>query len=632
MLVNGAPSCPVTELSNAEAHLELQRILASETFVRFERQSRFLRFLVERTLQAQTDTLKEYVLGVEVFSRQPSFDPRTDPIVRVEASKLRRRLEQYYETEGRDHPVAIELPKRTYVPLFRHRQPAALSVLGIRTWPRSPNILKAGMAIMIVLLAAVGAYREATRNAGKAYPSLAEAPSIVVLPFADLSPNKDQEYLCDGLTEELIEALTKLDGLRVISRTSSFHFKGKMEDIRKIGAEANVTMVLEGSVRRSENRLRVIAQLVDATDGHRLWSSTYDREMKAVLAIPEEVASAIAATLQVELARLHKARLPTRYSQNPQATDLYLKGLHFARHWRESDLRKGIDYLERAIREDPNHAAAYARLAECYSMLGVHGAFPASEVGPKAKAAAAKALALNDSVAEAHVSLGIVKAAYDWDWAGAEREFQRALQLDPLDADVHEAYVMAYLAPRGRLLEALREVKLAHTLDPVSPGVHTTLGMGYYFMRQNDRAIEQYREALEIGPRFSAAHVALGLAYEQKAMFEDAVAAFQEGKAAWTSGMGESLLGHAYARMGKRREAQAVLGDLQQLSARKYVSGAYLAVIYLGLGDRDRAMEWLEKAYEQRSASLVFLKVDPRWDSLLSDPRFVSVLKRIGLE
>lgn len=624
---------------------ELSRILASQAFSRAERPNRFLKFLVEHALDGNTGQLNEYTLALEIFTRKSSFDPVSDPIVRVEAGRLRRRLQEYYRTEGDRDLVVIELPQRTYVPVFHMRQDHASRLAWIRSWmPAAGRWKTAVLVVTLCILTGLAAYLAASAlgrkpspgepqgSAGRVTSSTpAGTRSIIVLPFADLSPRHDQEYFCDGLTEELNETLAHVEGLQVVARTTAFRFKGKGDDVREIGRQLNVGLVLEGSVRKAGNQLRIAAQLIDASNGYHLWSRAYDRELKDVLKIQQEIANGIVATAWSELTG--RLRLPPeRHAPSVAAYDHYLKGLYSARHWTTEGLTEAVSELERAIAEEPGYAPAHAALAQYYALLGVHAGLAPAEVMPKAKAAAIRALELDDSLGHAHASLALVKAVYDWDWTGAGQSFRRAFELDPSDADGREMYVMGYLVPQGRLDDALKEIQNARARDPISPKMESILGMVYYFRREYDLAIEQFRKPLQLDPNFEAAHLALGSAYEQKARFAEAIASLQEGNAAWRSGVGASMLGHTYALMGKKPEAEKLIQELRRLSKTRYVSPAYVAAIYAGLGDKDQAMEWLEKAYELKAASLVFLKVNPRYDSLRSDRRFRSLLKRIHLD
>jgi len=343
------------------------------------------------------------------------------------------------------------------------------------------------------------------------------------------------------------------------------------------------------------------------------------------------IARDIVATVWTEMA-VRWRRPPDRPPPGVEAYNLYLKGLYSARQWTTEGLTQADGELERSVAADPGYAPAHAALAKYYALLGVHAGLAPNEVMPKAKAAAAKALALDSSLSLAHASLGLVKAVYDWDGTGAGQSFRRAIELDPTDTDLGELFVIGYLTPQGRLDEALRVIQEARFRDPISPRIESVLGQVHYFRREYDLAIEQLRKPLQMDPGFEAARLALGSAYERKSRFVEAIASMQEGRAAWRSGVGASMLGHTYALMGRRPEAEKLIQELVQLSRTRYISPAYVATIYAGLGDKDRAIEWLEKAYEARAASLVYLKVNPRYDSLRPDPRFQALIHKIHLD
>ena len=633
------------EVPAGAVRTELDRILASQAFSGAGRPGRFLKFLVERALEGKGGELTEYILATEICNRKPSFDPASDPIVRAEAARLRRKLQEYYHTEGGQDPVVIELPPRTYFPVFHKREGPAPQVGWIRSWmPVSATWKLTVLVVALGIVAGLAAYWAAGGFGRKSSPEppqagargVASAPphvahSIIVLPFADFSPNRDQEYFCDGLTEELTEALTKVGGLHVVARTTAFQFKGRANDVREIGRRLNVGLVLEGSVRKSGDRLRITAQLINAADGYEMWAGSYDREIKDIIKIQEEIAGGIAATLYSELT----ARRQRPFQRSPTSVDAYdhyLKGLHSARQWTTEGLTEAVGEFERAVALDPSYAPAYAALAEYYALLGERTDLAPREVMPKARAAAMKALELDSSLPRAHASLALVKAIYDWDWKGAEQSFRRASELEPSDPNVHKMLVTGYLMPRGRLDEALKEIQDARARDPMSPRVESILGMVHYFRREPDLAIEQFRKTLQLDSRFEAARIALGSAYEQKSRFVDALAAVQEGNVAWRSGAGMSMLGHTYALMGRRAEAEKLIQELVELSKSRYVSPGYVAAIYAGLGDTDRVMDWLDRAYELRAASLVFLKVNQRYDSVRSDPRFTALIRKIHLD
>jgi TolB-like protein/Flp pilus assembly protein TadD len=617
------------EVAAAEVRSELERILTSPVFGRAERPGRFLRFLVDRTLAGETNALTEWTLAVEVFDRRKSFDSTTDPIVRVEAGRLRRKLQDYYGGPGAEDPIVIDLPQRTYVPAFSKRKLAAEAPARAD----GPVIRRRGILVagaVVALLGGVAAYWMLHRPARaplRAEPGVAR--SIVVLPFKDLSPNHTDEYFCDGLTEELTETLSRVEGLQVVAGTSAFQFKGKPIDVREIGRRLNVQLVLEGSVRKDADRVRVTAQLVSAADGFHLWSRSYDRGITDILRLQEEIARGIAASVSANVS--NRLRAANNSPNSAEAYELYLRGLYAARRWDHESLKAAVADFERCLALDANYAPAYAALAEYSSLLGVHAGLAPHSVMPMAKSAALKAVELDSSLSRAHASLGLVKAVYDWDWSGAELSFRRAFELDPADPNLHQMYVMGYLVPTGRLDDALREINEARTLDPISPRIEAIGGMIYYFQRDYDRALEQMKKALSLEPNFYAAHLVTGSAYEQKARFAEAIASLREGEAAWRSGIGPSMIGHAYALMGRKAEAEQIIRQLIEQSATRYISPAYIAAIYAGLNDADSTMAWLEKAYELRSASLVYLKVNPRFDRVRSDPRFSALLKKIRL-
>jgi TolB-like protein/Flp pilus assembly protein TadD len=605
---------------------QVERILLSRPFAQAGRASRPLRFSVEEALQGRGDQIKEYVLGVEVFDKGEAFDPRLDPAVRVEVHRLRTKLDKYYAEAGRNDSILIEFPKGSYTPVIRHRTTAGGTGKGTRRWKLLLLLASALVAAGMVYLATQGRTRKTGGTEGK------ELSSIAVLPFSDLSPEKDQDYFCEGITEELTNALAKVEGLRVVSRTSAFQFKGKASDIRKIGEQLNVGALLEGSVRRAGNKLRVTAQLVKVSDGYHLWSGTYDRETGDVFAIQEEISRAIVNALQVRLSAEPNRRLLEGHTENLHAYNLYLQGRY---HWNrrtEAGLRKGIEYFEQAIAEEQNYAAAHAGLADSYALLASYGVAPPKQAMPKAKAAALETLRIDDTFAQAHATLGFVLSFYDWDWVAAEREYQRAIELNPGNATAHQWY-SGYLRAVGRLDQALREMKRAQELDPLSLAAGRDMGRIFRSMRQYDRAIDQYRKVLELDPNFPSVYLHLGMAYEQKGMYRQAVAAFEKARSLpGGNPLILGALGHGYAVSGNRREAERLLKQLNDLSTRRYTSPISTVLIYIGLGERDRAFEWLDRAYEDHDPWLTWLAVDPIFDTLRPDPRFGILLRKVGLQ
>jgi len=460
----------------------------------------------------------------------------------------------------------------------------------------------------------------------------ASSPSIAVLPFVDMSPHKDQEYFCDGIAEEIINGLTRLEGLRVVARTSAFAFKDKHEDIREIGSKLNVNTLLDGSVRKAGLRLRITVQLVNAADGYQLWSERYDRDMEDVFAIQDEISLAIVDTLKVRLLEGEKTRLLNRFTADLEAYNLCLKGRYFWNKRTEGGLKKAIEYFEQSITKDPNYAAAYTGLADCYLVLGSYNYLSPKETFPNAKAAAEKALKIDDRLAEAHTSLAGLRQYWDWDWEDAEREFKRATELNSGYATAHHWYAV-FLVAMGRFDESVAEAERARTLDPLSLPLNSLMGWVLYEARQYDRSIEEYRKALEMDPSYVVVYSRLALAYTQIAEYEKAIANIQKGMDLSEGGTTEMMtaLGYVYSMLGKKREAMRVLKELHETSRRRYVSPVEIAVVYAGLSQKDEAFKWLETAYQQRDHSLGNLKVEPQLDNLRSDRRFAELLKRMGL-
>ncbi len=457
--------------------------------------------------------------------------------------------------------------------------------------------------------------------------------SIAVLPFADVSRGKELEYLCDGIAEEIINALTKLEGLRVVARTSAFSFKGKTEDIRAIARKLNVDSMLEGSVRKAGNRLRITVQLINAADGYHLWSERYDREMEDVFAIQDEITLAIVNKLKVTLLGGERAALVKRHTEDFAAYNLYLKGRYFWNKRTETGYLKSLEYFRQAIDKDPAYGLAYVGVADCYDLLGWYGFLAPHEAFPRARTAAEKARDLDDTLAEAHASLGWISANYDWDWAAAERQYRRALELNPSYATAHQWY-SEFLMYMGRHDEAVAEGHKALELDPLSLIINNDLGQVYCFARRYDEAIAQLRRTLEMDSDFALAHFFLALALAQKGMFDEAVKEAQKAMnlAGETDTLVLSQLGIIYAWCGREKRSRRVLGRLDELSDEKYVSPFPVALVHAALGENDEAFQWLDKACEERDHWIETLKIHPALDGLRDDERYRGLLARTGLD
>jgi serine/threonine protein kinase/tetratricopeptide (TPR) repeat protein len=473
--------------------------------------------------------------------------------------------------------------------------------------------------------------RNSGRSAAPTVAKPARIPSLAVLPFANLSADKENEYFSDGLAEDIIDALTQVPGLRVMARTSSFFFRGKEGDVREIGTRLNVENILEGSVRKAGNRIRVTAQLVKASDGYHLWSQRFDREMTDVFAIQDEISQAIAEKLRVRLAG--DRPLVKRHTENVEAYNLYLRGRHCILRLTPESIAKGKEYLEQAIVLDPNYALAYAGMAEYYFRLALLGLKDPKEANPKAKLAAMEALSRDDTLVEAHSMLGVELGNGDFDWAGAEREFRRALELNPASPIVHYYYGLYFLRPLGRLDEALSHLQRAVELDPLSALYNSILAHAYYVTGQYDVAIAQYRRAIDLDPGWYVPHWLLAIAYDGMGRFEEAIAEAQEacelsGRNAQTLG----LLGMTYGLLGRHEDARALLEELMARRGTTYVPPFAMAHINLGLGEVDQALEWMEKGVEGRDSMLIgALKAEPAYTPFHGHPRYRALLRKMNI-
>lgn len=457
-------------------------------------------------------------------------------------------------------------------------------------------------------------------------------PSIAVLPFVNMSADKEQEYFCDGLSEEIINALTQLEDLRVIARTSAFSFKGTDAKISDIGKELNVETVLEGSVRKAGNRLRITAQLIDVDGGHHMWSERYDREMDDVFAIQDEITLAIVDKLKPKLlGEETEEGVCGCHPMNVQAYDFYLRGRWFWNRMTGESLKKAIEYFEKTIALAPDCAMAYTGLADSYNTLPIFSPISPRETYSKAKEAALKALEIDDALGEAHASLASILVRYEWDWEGSEKEHKRALELNPGYATGHQFYAM-YLSFLKRYDEALAEMKTAHELDPLSIIINAGLGNMYHNMGMNDQAIYTLNRSIEMDPDYALSHLFLGFAYLGKSMIEEATLEFQKAKEAKVgmSSVLEALIGEAYYNMDQKGEAKEIFDNLLERPRQSYISQYALARTHFVLGDIDEGFECLERAYEERDHWLCFLQTHPILPSIEDDPRFAAMLKKIG--
>jgi serine/threonine protein kinase/tetratricopeptide (TPR) repeat protein len=462
-------------------------------------------------------------------------------------------------------------------------------------------------------------------------PKTGRIDSIAVLPLDIRSNDPDADYISDGITESITNSLARLPSLKVIPHSVAFHYKGKVMDVQKVGDALGVQAVLTGRVGQRGGDLTIGIELDDVRNGKQLWGQQYNRKLADLLAVQNEIAREVSQRLRSQLSPEDQQKLTKGSTDNPEAYQLYLKGKYYTNKLTKDGFRKGIDYFNQAIAFDPNYGLAYNGLA--YNYINQDDWFmPPNEAGPRAKDAVKRALSIDESDADAHLSLAIVAHWYEWDWAAAEREFKRAIELNSDDSEAHGFYSF-FLAPMGRKDQALAEAKRSQQADPLSSLANGFVGSVLVFTRQWDPAIAQLHSAIELDPTFWFSRCFLGRAYEQKEKLPEAIAEFQravelekDNSETWSD------LGYAYALSGKKAEAQKVLDHLKELSAHSWVAPYNVAVIYAGLGEKDQAFAWLDRAYKDRSYYLAeYLPTDARLDSLRSDPRFVALLRRVGL-
>ncbi|MGI9068544.1 MAG: tetratricopeptide repeat protein [Pyrinomonadaceae bacterium] len=494
----------------------------------------------------------------------------------------------------------------------------------------SPSKALIAMVMLVGMAIAVFSYLISRKpKEAAASPSVR---SIAVLPFKGLENDGSDEYLGLGIADTLI---TKLSNVRqiVVRPTSAVRkYNTDEQDPVAIGREQGVDAVLQGSIRRADEQIRVTVQLVRVSDGRPLWAGKFDEKFTEIFTVEDLISERVAEALALNLTGAEKKQLAKRYTENTEAYQLYLKGSYFRRKYTKEGFEKSIQYFEQALNKDPAYAPAYAGLAQTYNRLGVTGLWPANEACQKQEWAALKALEIDDTLAEAHVTLGGAKLS-NWDWSAAEREFRRGIELDPNSVDAHHDYSY-FLSAMERHDEALREVKRAQELEPNSAQKLGSVAKILLSARQYDQAIEQYLKAIEMDSNFAPFHANLGVAYLAKGMSKEALAELQKARALEDAPERRgrfALLAYAYAITGKKAEAVKMLNELKELSKERYISPYNFAIIYVGLGEKDRALDWLEKAYQEKSEALVYLKVSETFDSLRSDSRFRDLLRRMNL-
>lgn len=572
----------------------LSRILDSAAFQQADRLKRFLSFIVLEALAGRGDALKEYVVGVQVFGKEDSFDPRTDPVVRVQARRLRARLARYYREEGQNEEIRIELPKGGYAPQFTQRDRADLVRRSIRA-------------------------------------ALASRNTVAVARFSDHSAARNLEYFCGGLRDEIIHSLTKLRKLQVLVWEPKS--ANGATDPWELSYRPNAAAIISGGVRSAGQQMRVTAHVVDGANGCCLWSDIFEVPIEDAIGAQERIARAIAEKLEHELLGAGQVSPSGRGTTNLAAQNLYLQGRYHLNQRTEEGLRKAVEFFERALVEDAQYALAYSGLADAYGLLAHYGVLGPAEVWTRAASSAATAVMLDENSAEAHTSLAHVKSTQDWDWRGAELGFQRAIALDPHYPTAHHWYAASCLAPMGRLDEALEHMRLAQSLDPVSSIIARDVATIYYYRREFEAALEQCDHTIELNPFFAPAYWTLGLIQEQRKDFDEAEAAFQRAAhLAPNSPRMQAALARIRALTGRRDLAREILEQLEGLARKRYVSPFEFASVHFALQQPDAGFKWLVKACDDRCFELISIKVDPTFDALKGDPRFAAVAKRLGLD
>jgi len=544
---------------------------------------------------------------------------------------MEKNKEKRYQNAGEVHSELINIEKGipTTERVVSKRKPLTSREITVTFGLK--KLLIPALVVVALLVAAVAIWQLLPQKEVAPIPS--DKPSIAVLPFADLSPQKDQEYFCDGMTDEISAKLSRLKNWKVISRTSVMRYKSTDKDIKQIGQELEVATILEGSVRKEKDNIRLIATLINIADSSQIWSETYDQKLKSVFVIQNDIAEKIAKALKIQLSSEDKELLQKKPTENLEAYNLYLQGRWFWNKRTDEGLKKAIEYFDQVIEVDSNYAQAYAGLADSYTLLSEYGSLPPKQAFPKAKAAALKALEIDDTIAESYTSLAYIKFLFDWDWAGAEELFKRAIELNPSYATAPQWYSFLLLVT-GRFDESVAMARGALKSDPLSLILNSAVGLRLYFARRYDESIEEELKTLEMEADFIPALTILGNAYVKKGMFEEAILTFQR-VVNLTGGVGwgnQPTIGYAYAVSGQRKNALNVLEKYKRLRAAKqrYISPYKIAAIYTGLGETDQAIEWLEEAYEERSILLLYLNIESLWDPLRSDPRFQDLLRRMN--
>lgn len=568
---------------------QLERIAKSDVFRQAERQRRFLRYVVEQALKGNSSRLKGYTIGIEVFDKGQEFDPTLDSIVRVEAGRLRSKLRDYYHSFGAQDRILIELPKGAYAP----------SISAVKERP-------AGVEV-------------------------AAASSIAVLPFRNLSVDAAPDYFSDGMTDAVITALARNKSIKVISFTSVMRFKNTQRSVPEIAEELGVSHVLEGTILKDADEVRVTAQLIEGSTDHHVWTETFEREQAGVIRMQRELAEAIATQLAQEVSPSRRRAVGRRI--DPAAYEVYLLGMAYRRRLTRESFEKAIECFTKAIEIDPEYAAAYSGVASCYCAMGSYGfeLEAPDRIIPKGLEYSRKAMQLDGDQVDPHTYCAIMTLKYGWDWKEAERLFRKALQLSPNDARAHLQFSL-YHESLGAHDQAIQEAEQARQVDPLSAEANMNLAWQLHQAGKQEEALARLNWTLDLNPAFWGVHWGSGRVYLALGQVDEAIEAF--GKSVDSKG-GYTIplqgLGYACAVNGDRGRALEIIGRLDEIARDAYVSPYYTAAIYAGLGEADRSFEYLEEAFALRSRSLAWLKVAKEFVSLRSDVRFADLVRRIGI-
>jgi TolB-like protein/Flp pilus assembly protein TadD len=622
---------------------ELDRILASHLFSSAPRQSNFLRFVVNRTLEGRKDDIKEFVIATEIYGRGSTYDPQVDSIVRVEASRIRQKLRDYYAGEGKSNPVRLQIPRGSYVPEFEFVEAPSVAEL-VEAPPEAVHPVRprralptyvwlAGCAVALAVLVWL-VMKRATAPPDR-------IAGIAVLPFVSLGASVDDERFADGLTEEITTRMAQLPGMRVPARTTMYQFKGRSADIQKVGRDAKVDAVLEGSVRRQGSRYLVTAQLIKVGDGYHLWAETFERESADSLKLQQEFANDIAGPIAKRIQGELQWRSQGREPLNAAALSAYsraqqLMNQDFSLRRNENavppQLLEAISLLEEATRITPGSAQLWSSLAAACERAIELEPGGATQMQQRALNAAQRAIELDPTLAEAHAIIGTIRLYKDWDWPAAERHLRRAIELDPRRPVTRREY-SDLLRLRGDAQGALEEIRRAQHLNPESAVLDVQMGNLLYAAGRYQEAIAEAQRALQRRSDSREAHWLIGICLQELGELREAETKFRQILSmAPKDGRALPALGHVLGRQGRIKEAQAVAGEIHQLTLQGKGMEYPLAMVYAGMGDKDRAFEWLDKAFEKRDPSLIYIKVAARMAPLRSDPRYAELLERLRLE